>query len=138
MYFNGRKITLPMEELQETFCLAAGPGGQHVNKVSTGVRLRWNIRESSLPDEVKERLITRLSGKLTSEGILAVTSQTHRSQLQNREVAREQLLSMIRGALHTPKVRHATRPTRASVKRRLEAKTKHSNKKSLRRNNLDN
>ncbi|MDD2480349.1 MAG: alternative ribosome rescue aminoacyl-tRNA hydrolase ArfB [Victivallaceae bacterium] len=137
MYFNGRKIILPIHEFQETFHQSSGPGGQNVNKVATAVRLSWNVAESALPEEVKKRLLERLFGKLTIDGVLAVTSQTHRSQLQNREAARERLLALIRGALHTPRVRRATRPTRGSVKRRLDSKTKHSIKKSLRRKDHD-
>lgn len=133
MYFNGRKIVLPIEEFHETFYQSSGPGGQNVNKVATAVRLSWNITESTLTEDVKKRLLERLSGKLTADGIIAVSSQTHRSQLRNREAAHERLLALIRGALHTPKKRRATRPTRSSVKRRLEAKTKHAIKKSLRR-----
>lgn len=133
MYFNGRKFILPIDEFQETFYQSSGPGGQNVNKVATAVRLSWNITESALPEDVKTRLLERLSGKLTVDGIIAVTAQTHRNQSKNREAAHERLLALIRGALHTARVRRATRPTRGSVKRRLESKTKHSVKKSLRR-----
>lgn len=134
MYFNGRKFILPIDEFQEAFYQSSGPGGQNVNKVATAVRLSWNIAESeALPEDAKTRLLERLSGKLTVDGIIAVTAQTHRNQSKNREAAHERLLALIRGALHIPRVRRATRPTRGSVKRRLESKTKHAIKKSLRR-----
>lgn len=129
------KIDIPEHELQEEFMLASGPGGQNINKVSTAVRLSWNIAESTVIDEwTRERLLERLAGKLTTGGVLIMTSQNHRTQPLNRKEAHQRMAALIRGALITPKVRRPTKPTRASVERRLASKRKHAEQKSLRRN----
>ncbi len=133
MRINSR-IDIPEHELNEEFTLASGPGGQNVNKVSTAVRLSWNIAESTvLDDRTRERLLERLAGKLTTTGNLVMTSQSHRTQPLNREEVRERMTALLRGALITPKVRRPTKPTRASIERRLDSKKKQSEQKSLRR-----
>ena len=122
------------KEIEVAFVRSPGPGGQNVNKVSSAVQLRFNVQESpSLPEEVKKRLV-RLAGKrMTSNGILIIEARQYRSQDQNRQAAQERLKRLIRQALEPPKSRHKTRPTHASVTRRLESKRKRGEIKRLRR-----
>ncbi len=114
-------------EISETFMRSSGPGGQNVNKVSSAVELRFEAERSPhLAPDVKARL-RRLAGwRWTSEGALIVTSDRHRTQVLNREDAREKLKAMILAALERPKPRRPTRPTLGSVRRRLEAKARRS------------
>ncbi len=117
-------ISLDEREFEERFILSSGPGGQNVNKVASAVQLRFDVAGSpSLPGEVKQRLL-RLAGKRASkDGVLILTARGERSQERNREDARARLIALIRRAAETPKPRRATRPTRASVERRLQAKS---------------
>jgi len=117
-------ISLDDRELEERFILSSGPGGQNVNKVSSAVQLRFDVAGSpALPDEVKQRLL-RLAGKrVNKDGVLSLTARGERSQERNREDARARLIALIRRAAEMPKRRRATRPTRASVERRLQAKS---------------
>ena len=126
-------IALDESELDESFIRASGPGGQNVNKLATAVQLRFDVRRSpSLSDEVRARL-ERLAGRrLTREGVLVITAQTHRTQERNRADALDRLLELIRAAAVRPVPRRATRPTKASKKRRLESKKRRGNIKALR------
>jgi len=126
-------ISLDEEEIKERFVRASGPGGQHVNKTSTAVELRFDVRASpSLPDDVKARL-ERLAGtRLTGEGVIVIFAQTHSAQQRNREEALNRLLDLIRKAAIRPKSRRPTRPTLASKQRRLEGKTRRAGVKSAR------
>jgi ribosome-associated protein len=126
-------ISLEERELEERFILSSGPGGQNVNKVSSAVQLRFDVAGSpSLPHDVKQRLL-RLAGKRVSkDGVLNLTARGERSQERNREDARARLIALIRRAAEVPKPRRATRPTRASVERRLQAKSVRKRTKSAR------
>ena len=116
-------IALSDEEIDESFIRSSGPGGQHVNKTSTGVQLRFNVAGSpSLPEGVRERLLARAGSRLTSDGVLVITATSHRSQKGNREDALQRLIELIRAAAVPPRPRRKTRPTKASKTRRLEGK----------------
>ena len=128
------RISIDETELAETFIRASGPGGQNVNKLSSAVQLRFDVRQSpSLPNDVRMRL-ERLAGKrLTREGVLVITAQRHRTQERNRADARERLIELVREAATPPIPRRPTKPTRASRERRIETKKRRSTIKGLRR-----
>ena len=126
-------ISIDDSELSETFVRSSGPGGQNVNKVSSAVQLRFDVRQSpSLPNDVAVRLM-RLAGKrLTKDGVIVIIAQSHRAQERNRVDARERLFDLIRQAAVRPVPRRATKPPKASRRKRLEAKKHRSGIKSLR------
>ena len=127
-------IVIDEAELEERFVRSSGPGGQNVNKVSTAVELRFDVRRSaSLPGDVRVRL-ERLAGRrLTSEGVLVIRAERHRTQERNREDARDNLAGLVKQALVVPKRRIKTKPSRAEKARRVEAKVHRSKVKNLRR-----
>ncbi len=128
------RIALDERELEESFIRASGPGGQNVNKVSTAVQLRFDARGSpGLPEDVRARLLKLGGHRLTLDGVLVITAQTHRSQDRNRSAAREILFELIRRASIAPIKRRPTRPTLGSKERRLDAKTRRSGIKAGRR-----
>lgn len=138
IHFTMIKITpglwLDESELEETFVRASGPGGQHINKTSSAVQLRFDARRSrSLPADVAERLIQLAGNRATQEGVLVITAQRHRSQPLNRADALERLVALIRRATERQAVRRATAPTYASKRRRLEDKSRRGQVKALRR-----
>ncbi len=126
-------ITLDPAEIGESFVRASGPGGQNVNKLSTAVMLRFDVKNSpSLPPGVKERLIALAGKAVTRDGILVIKAQTHRTQERNRADAVERLIDMIARAAIVPKVRRATKPSRAARARRVESKKARGEIKSMR------
>jgi len=126
-------ISIDDSELSESFVRASGPGGQNVNKVSSAVQLRFDVRGSpSLPNEVAVRLM-RLAGKrLTKEGVIVIIAQAHRDQTRNRADARERLFDLIRRAAVRPVPRRATKVPKAQKRKRIEGKKHRSAIKSLR------
>ena len=127
-------ISIDESELSESFVRASGPGGQNVNKVSSAVQLRFDVRQSpSLPNDVALRLM-RLAGKrLTKDGVVVIIAQQHRTQERNREDARHWLVAMIRQAAVKPTPRRQTKVPKAQRRERLEAKKHRSTIKKLRR-----
>ncbi len=127
-------IALDERELEERFVLASGPGGQNVNKVSSAVELRFDVRRSpSLPEPVRARLERIAGRRLTKEGVLVLSSQRFRDQPRNRQDALDRLLALIReAAAPPPPKRRPTKPTLGSKVRRLESKTRRGAVKSLR------
>ena len=125
-------ISIPDSELDERFVRASGPGGQNVNKVSTAVELRFDVSASSLPPDVKERLVALAGKRITAEGVLTIDSREHRTQAQNREAARERLAALVLAATIKPKKRRKTRPTAGSRERRIESKKRRASVKTLR------
>jgi ribosome-associated protein len=115
-------IVVHDRELEEQFVRASGPGGQNVNKVTTAVELRFDIGRSSLPPDMKARLIVLGGKRVTSEGVLLIDSREHRTQSQNREAARARLLTLLRTAARRPKVRRPTKPRPGAREKRLESK----------------
>jgi len=126
-------ISIDEAELDESFVRSSGPGGQNVNKLSTAVQLRFDVRHSlSLPNDVALRLMKLAGSRLTKDGVLIIIAQTHRTQERNRAEARERLAGLIKQAAVRPVPRRATKPTKASKQRRIEGKKRRSGIKNLR------
>ncbi len=126
-------LCLDDSEVEETFVRATGPGGQHVNKTSSAVQLRFDARRSrSLPADVVERLLELAGQRATQDGVIIIVAQNHRSQRLNRDEAMSRLVTLIGRAAVRPKARVATRPTLGSRRRRLEGKRQRSETKAMR------
>lgn len=127
-----RQVTIPDDEIQISAVRAQGAGGQNVNKVSSAIHLRFDIKSSSLPDLYKERLLALRDRRITAEGVVVIKAQQYRSQEKNREQALLRLRTLIKAITLAPKRRIPTRPTMASRTKRLDDKAKRGRIKSLR------
>ena len=127
-----RSVSIPDEEISLTGVRAQGAGGQHVNKASTAIHLRFDIKASSLPEFYKERLLAASHHLISADGVVIIKAQEYRSQVMNREAAISRLVTLIKELTAVQKSRRETRPTRASKERRLASKAQKSSVKALR------
>lgn len=120
------RITIDPAEVEFSYVRAQGPGGQNVNKVSSAVHLRFDIRASSLPEEVKVRLLACSDARRTTDAVMVIKAQAYRTQEMNRQDAMDRLVEWVNAAAHVPKKRRATKPTFGSQQRRLQGKAQRS------------
>ena len=127
------RLSIDEHDVVERFVRASGPGGQNVNKVASAVELRFDVRASSLPEDMKERLMGIAGRRMTDEGVLVIDSREHRTQAQNREAARARFIALLQHAAKRPKGRTPTRPTAGARERRIESKKRRGAVKAARR-----
>lgn len=128
-----QNYSIPDEQIDYQSIRASGPGGQHVNKTSSAVHLRFDLHASSLPEVWRERLLQAADRRISSDGIIVIKASSHRSQEKNREDARLRLQELIQSVTSSPKKRRPTRPSRSAKQRRMDKKSQRSQTKTLRR-----
>jgi len=132
MLFISHNVSIPDNEIIMQAIRAQGAGGQNVNKVSSAIHLRFDIKASSIPLFYKERLLAIRDHRITKDGIIIIKAQEHRTQDMNRQIARERLASLIKQAITVKKIRRPTKPSRASKQKRLNKKTQRGQTKLMR------
>lgn len=132
MLVINERLAIPLSEIDLSAVRSQGAGGQNVNKTSSAVHLRFDIAASSLPEEVKERLLSLRDQRLSGDGVIVIKAQQTRSQEQNRAAALERLRELVQAAAIKPKIRRATKPTRSSKRRRIDSKVWRGQIKTLR------